>query len=307
LDIPIPLVPERLYLRGQHQSVTAGSTAGKCARSSHTNTFTSFLLPDSFHTNRVWKKRQAVIFHPLRAHLGEDLPVADIEHPPSEEIEISRWTISLRGPVAVRIELQKYGRSPARGEIVTVIEHALSDKHRCGFVVSLSETCGECGLRSRKARRVFSQLSDSPRPRRGSPRASAMRRILDCLWTPDIMPISRSSASKNELDCKPIFGLYNHPVVSGADHVLGQPHGPWSTVFVVTGYRLFLIEAIGTYADLYFLCERHPRLWNRRFNSVDLKLFIQDQALLQSADAKGKRRSLMYNAVCLEVQNGNAG
>ena len=40
---------------------------------------------------------------------------------------------------------------------------------------------------------------------------------------------------------------------------------------------------------------------------VDLKLFIQDQALLQSADAKGNRRSLMYNAVCLEVQNGNAG
>jgi hypothetical protein len=77
--------------------------------------------------------------------------------------------------------------------------------------------------------------------------------------------------------------------------------------YLFTGYRLFLIEAIGTYADLYFLCERHPRLWNRRFNSVDLKLFIQDQALLQSADAKGKRRSLMYNAVCLEVQNGNAG
>ena len=72
--------------------------------------------------------------------------------------------------------------------------------------------------------------------------------------------------------------------------------------YLFTGYRLFLIEAIGTYADLYFLCERHPRLWNRRLNSVDLKLFIQDQALLQSADAKGKRRSLMYNAVCLEFK-----
>jgi len=72
----------------------------------------------------------------------------------------------------------------------------------------------------------------------------------------------------------------------------------WSAVFVVTAYLLFLIEAIGTYADLYFLCERHTRLWNRRF---------QGQALLRSADAKGKPRSLVYNAVCLEVQNGNAG
>jgi hypothetical protein len=147
--------------------------------------------------------------------------------------------------------MQNTGDPRARGEIVTVIEDALSDKHRCGFVVSLSETCGECGLRSRKARRVSSQSSDNPRPRRGSPRASAMRRILDCLWTPDIMPISRSNASKNELYSKPIFGLYNHPVVSGADHVLGQPHGPWSTVFVVTGYRLFLIEAIATCGPLF--------------------------------------------------------
>ena len=27
------------------------------------------------------------------------------------------------------------------------------------------------------------------------------------------------------------FGLYNHFVVSGPDHVSGQPPGPWSTVF----------------------------------------------------------------------------
>src|SRR6202030_692649 len=83
------------------------------------------------------------------------------------------------------------------------------------------------------------------------------------------------------------FGLYNHLVVRGADHVLGQPDGAWSTVSVVTAYLLFLIEAIGTCADLYFLCERHPRLWNRRSNSVDLKLFLSG-ALLRSADAKGK-------------------
>ena len=90
------------------------------------------------------------------------------------------------------------------------------------------------------------------------------------------------------------FGLYNHLVVSGADHVFGQPHGAWSTVFVVTAYPSFLTEAIGTYADLYFLCERHPRLWNRRFNSVDLELFLSESSAL---------------AVCrgLPMQNVNPG
>ncbi len=52
------------------------------------------------------------------------------------------------------------------------------------------------------------------------------------------------------------FGLYNHFVVSGPDHVSREPPGAWSTVFVVTAYLLFLIEAVGTYAGLYFLCGR---------------------------------------------------
>ena len=56
------------------------------------------------------------------------------------------------------------------------------------------------------------------------------------------------------------FGLYNHFVVSGPDHVSGQPPGPWSTVFVVTAYLLFLIEAIGTYAGFYFLCGRASKV-----------------------------------------------
>jgi len=56
------------------------------------------------------------------------------------------------------------------------------------------------------------------------------------------------------------FGLYNHFVVSGPDHVSGQPPGPWSTVFVVTAYLLFLIEAIGTYAGFYFLRGRASRV-----------------------------------------------
>jgi len=72
------------------------------------------------------------------------------------------------------------------------------------------------------------------------------------------------------------FGLYNHLVVCGADHVLGQPHRAWSTVFVVTAYLLFLIEAIGTYAG----CERHPRVWNRGFNFVGLKLFLSGSGAL---------------------------
>jgi hypothetical protein len=53
------------------------------------------------------------------------------------------------------------------------------------------------------------------------------------------------------------FGFYNHFVVSGPDRVSGQPPGAWSTVFVITAYLLFLIEAVGTYAVLYFfLCGR---------------------------------------------------
>jgi len=56
------------------------------------------------------------------------------------------------------------------------------------------------------------------------------------------------------------FGLYNHFVVSGPDHVSGQPPGPWSTVFVVTAYLLFLIEAIGTYAGFYFLYGRASKV-----------------------------------------------
>jgi hypothetical protein len=49
------------------------------------------------------------------------------------------------------------------------------------------------------------------------------------------------------------FGLYNHFVVRGPDHVGEQAPGPWGTAFVLTAYLLFLTEALGTYTGLYFL------------------------------------------------------
>src|SRR5437773_12210571 len=62
------------------------------------NSFVGFVITNSFHTNRVRRKRQAIVFHLLRAHFGEDLPVADIGYSSPEQIEISGWTIRLRGP-----------------------------------------------------------------------------------------------------------------------------------------------------------------------------------------------------------------
>ena len=53
-----------------------------------------------------------------------------------------------------------------------------------------------------------------------------------------------------------LFGLYNHFLVRGPDHVSEQPPGPWGTAFVVTAYLLFLTEALGTFLGLYFLRER---------------------------------------------------
>jgi hypothetical protein len=53
-----------------------------------------------------------------------------------------------------------------------------------------------------------------------------------------------------------VFGLYNHFLVRGSDHVSAQPSGPAGTVFVVTAYLLFLIEALGALLGLYFLREK---------------------------------------------------
>ncbi len=50
-----------------------------------------------------------------------------------------------------------------------------------------------------------------------------------------------------------VFGLYNHFLVRGSDHVSAQPPGPAGAVFVVTAYLLFLIEGLGASLGLYFL------------------------------------------------------
>ncbi|MGH9670412.1 MAG: hypothetical protein ACRD3A_09900 [Terriglobales bacterium] len=50
-----------------------------------------------------------------------------------------------------------------------------------------------------------------------------------------------------------LFGLYNHFVAIGPDHVGKQASGPWGTTFVLTAYLLLLTEAIGSYIGLHFL------------------------------------------------------
>jgi hypothetical protein len=52
------------------------------ANQPYPNSFVRFIIADSFHTNRVWKKRQAIVSHILRANLGEDFPEIGIGHPP---------------------------------------------------------------------------------------------------------------------------------------------------------------------------------------------------------------------------------
>ena len=50
-----------------------------------------------------------------------------------------------------------------------------------------------------------------------------------------------------------VFGLYNHFLVHGSDHVSAQPPGPAGAVFVLTAFLLFLIEGVGASLGLYFL------------------------------------------------------
>src|SRR5260370_2966217 len=74
---------------------------------------------------------------------------------------------------------------------------------------------------------------------------------LALLWTPQkrlglpLLTISMAASL--------VFGLYNHFLVRGSDHVSAQPPGPAGTVFVATAYLLFLTEAVGTSLGLYFL------------------------------------------------------
>ena len=78
--------------------------------------------------------------------------------------------------------------------------------------------------------------------------------VLALLWTSQerlgllLLTVSMPASS--------VFGLYNHFLVRGPYHVSAQPSGPSGTVFVVTAYLLFLIEALGASIGLYFLREK---------------------------------------------------
>jgi hypothetical protein len=56
-----------------------------------------------------------------------------------------------------------------------------------------------------------------------------------------------------------VFGLYNHFLVHGPDHVAAQPLGTAGNVFGATAYLLLLIEALGAALGLYFLRETPSR------------------------------------------------
>src|SRR5215472_947910 len=50
-----------------------------------------------------------------------------------------------------------------------------------------------------------------------------------------------------------LFGLYNHFLVTSADHVHSQPASPWGFTFILTAYLLLITEAIGAYVGIHFL------------------------------------------------------
>lgn len=42
------------------------------------------------------------------------------------------------------------------------------------------------------------------------------------------------------------YGLANHFVIEGADHVMGLDQGAWPAIFTLTGILLLVLEAVGT-------------------------------------------------------------
>lgn len=50
-----------------------------------------------------------------------------------------------------------------------------------------------------------------------------------------------------------LFGLYQHFLAMGPDHVRSQPPSPWGLAFVLTAYGLLITEVIGTYVGVHFL------------------------------------------------------
>lgn len=43
-----------------------------------------------------------------------------------------------------------------------------------------------------------------------------------------------------------LYGMVNHFIIEGADHVMGLDHGAWQATFTVTGILLLVLEAVGT-------------------------------------------------------------
>ena len=43
-----------------------------------------------------------------------------------------------------------------------------------------------------------------------------------------------------------LYGMVNHFIIEGADHVTGMSHGAWQTTFTITGVLLLILEAAGT-------------------------------------------------------------
>ena len=74
---------------------------------------------------------------------------------------------------------------------------------------------------------------------------------LGLLWTSQrrlgllLLTVSMAASS--------VFGLYNHFLVHGSDHVSAQRPGAAGAVFVLTAFLLFLIEGAGASLGLYFL------------------------------------------------------
>ena len=50
-----------------------------------------------------------------------------------------------------------------------------------------------------------------------------------------------------------LFGLYHHFVAQGPDNVGSHGPGFWAATFTISAYGLLVLEAMGTYAGLYFL------------------------------------------------------
>lgn len=43
-----------------------------------------------------------------------------------------------------------------------------------------------------------------------------------------------------------LYGMVNHFIIEGADHVTGLDQGAWQATFTVTGLLLLIVEAVGT-------------------------------------------------------------